>query len=108
MSACQELCPRNFAEDGKHEVAKCSLKDRLIQNNFLKSQLEPVDTRNMTKGKSQEWQFLCLKALLEPLDSPHLSQLVKEAETAISQRLQELRVSANGSGGPEATPQIFP
>jgi hypothetical protein len=62
----------------------------------------------MTKGKSQEWQFLCLRALLEPLDSPHLSQLVKEAETAISQRLQELRASANGSGEREAIQEVLP
>ena len=62
----------------------------------------------MAKGKSQEWQFLCLKALLEPLDSPHLSQLVKEAETATSQRLQELRASANGSGEREAIQEVLP
>ena len=62
----------------------------------------------MTKTKSQEWQFLCLKALLEPLDSPRLSQLVKEAETAISRRLQELRASANGSGEREAIQEVLP
>jgi hypothetical protein len=67
-----------------------------------------VDRRNMTKGKSHEWQFLCLKALLEPTDSPHLSELVKEAETAISQRLQELRASANGSGEREAIQEVLP
>jgi hypothetical protein len=62
----------------------------------------------MTKGKSQEWQFLCLKALLEPVDSPYLSQLVKEAEAAISQRLQELRASANGNGEREAIREALP
>ena len=67
-----------------------------------------ADTRNMTKGKSRDWQFLCLKALLEPLDSPYLSQLVREAETAISQRFQELRASANGSGELEALREVLP
>jgi hypothetical protein len=62
----------------------------------------------MTKGKSREWQFLCLKALLEPLDSPYLFQLVKEAEAAISQRLQELRANANGSGECEAIQEALP
>ena len=62
----------------------------------------------MTKSKYQEWQFLCLKALLEPLDSPRLFQLVKEAETAISQRLQELRAGANGSGEREAIQEVLP
>jgi hypothetical protein len=62
----------------------------------------------MTKSKYQEWQFLCLKALLEPLDSPRLFQLVKEAETAIAQRLQELRASDNGSGEREAIQEVLP
>jgi hypothetical protein len=62
----------------------------------------------MTKGISYEWHFLCLKALLEPLDSPHLSQLVKEAEAAAYQRLQELRVSANGTGEREAIQEALP
>jgi hypothetical protein len=56
----------------------------------------------MTAVKPHQWHSLCLKALLEPLDSPHLSRFVKEAEKAIFQRLQELRVSANGGGEREA------
>jgi hypothetical protein len=43
------------------------------------------------------WQFLFLRAVLEPLDSPQLSQLVTHAETAIGQRFQELSVSADGN-----------
>jgi hypothetical protein len=62
----------------------------------------------MTKSKYQEWQFLCLKALLEPLDSPRLFHLVKEAETAIAQRLQELRASDNGRGEREAIQEVLP
>ena len=49
-----------------------------------------------------------MKAILEPLDSPQLPRLVKEAETAIYQRLQELRVSANGSGEREAIQVALP
>jgi len=51
----------------------------------------------MTVIEYPVWQFLFLKALLAPLESPQLSQLVTQAETAIGQRLQELPVIANGN-----------
>jgi hypothetical protein len=51
----------------------------------------------VTKIDYPIWQFLFLKALLAPLDSPQLSQLVTQAETAIGQRLQELPVSPIGN-----------
>jgi hypothetical protein len=62
----------------------------------------------MTKGLYQEWQFLLLKALLEPIESPDLFRLVKEAEMAISQRLQELPAAFNGNGEREAIQEALP
>jgi len=44
-----------------------------------------------------EWQPLFLQALQEPLGSSDLLQRVKEAEAAISQRIQQLRSSNNGN-----------
>jgi len=61
----------------------------------------------MTKGKSQRWHFYLTQALSEPLDSPQLSRLVREAETAISQRLQELRVTATENSESEAITEAF-
>jgi hypothetical protein len=51
----------------------------------------------MDHGPYQEWHFYFFQAMLEPIDSPDLSRRVKEAEMAISQRLDELRWSANGN-----------
>ena len=51
----------------------------------------------MTEIEYPIWEFLYLKAVLEPLDSPQLSQLITEAERAIGKRLQELPVNADGS-----------
>jgi hypothetical protein len=61
----------------------------------------------MTKRESPGWHSLFLNAMLEPVNSPHLSRLVNEAETAISQRLQELRVSATGSTEREVISEAF-
>jgi hypothetical protein len=61
----------------------------------------------MTKNESPGWHSLFLSAMLEPVDSPQLPRLVKEAETAISQRLQELRVSAASSTEQEAISKAF-
>jgi hypothetical protein len=51
----------------------------------------------MTEIEYPVWEFLFLKAVLAPLDSPQLSQLVTQAETVIGQRLQELPVSIDGN-----------
>jgi hypothetical protein len=51
----------------------------------------------MSASTFHEWQDACLRALLEPLGSPTLPQRVKEAETAISRRIQELRASHDGN-----------
>jgi hypothetical protein len=51
----------------------------------------------MSESKFHQWQDACLQALLEPLGSPTLPQRVKEAETAISRRIQELRASRDGN-----------
>ena len=51
----------------------------------------------MSESKFHEWQDVCLQALLEPLGSPTLPQRVKDAETAISRRIQELRASRDGN-----------
>jgi hypothetical protein len=61
----------------------------------------------MTDGKFHGWHFHFLQAISEPLDSPHLSRLVREAETAISQRLQELRVNAAADSESEAITDAF-
>ena len=61
----------------------------------------------MSNGKFHGWHFHFLQAISEPLDSPQLSRLVREAETAISQRLQELRVTATGSTESEAITEAF-
>ena len=57
---------------------------------------------SMTEGKEPQWNFLFMRAVREPLNSPQITRLVKEAETAISQRLQELRASAPASAEREA------
>jgi hypothetical protein len=46
----------------------------------------------------QEWIALHLQALQEPLGSPDLSVRVKEAETSITRRMQELRTSPPENG----------
>lgn len=51
----------------------------------------------MSESKFHEWQDACLRALLEPLGSPTLPQRMKEAETAIRRRIQELRASHDGN-----------
>jgi len=51
----------------------------------------------MSESTFHEWQDTCLRALVEPLGSPTLPQRVKEAETAISRRIQELRASHDGN-----------
>ena len=51
----------------------------------------------MSESKFHEWQDVCLQALLEPLGSPTLPQRVKDAETAISRRIQELRARRDGN-----------
>jgi hypothetical protein len=56
----------------------------------------------MAESKFHEWQDACLQALLEPLGSPMLPQRVKEAETAISRRMQELRASRDGNADRQA------
>jgi hypothetical protein len=45
----------------------------------------------------QRWQPLFLQALQKPLGSSDLLERVKEAETEISQRIQQLRASPKGS-----------
>jgi CHASE3 domain sensor protein len=50
----------------------------------------------MAEIEFQRWQPLFLQALQEPLGSSHLLQRVKEAETVISRRIQQLRTSPNG------------
>jgi hypothetical protein len=61
----------------------------------------------MTHGKFHGWHFHFLQAMSEPLDSPQLSRLVREAETAISHRLQELRVNATANSESEAITEAF-
>jgi hypothetical protein len=61
----------------------------------------------MTNGKFHGWHFHFLQAISEPLDSPHLSRLVREAETAISRRLQESRVDATANSESEAITEAF-
>ena len=61
----------------------------------------------MTNGKFHGWHFYFLQAISEPLDSPQLFRLVREAETAISQRLQELRVNATADSEGEAITEAF-
>jgi hypothetical protein len=61
----------------------------------------------MTNGTFHGWYFHFLQAISEPLDSPQLSRLVREAETAISQRLQELRVNATANSESEAITEAF-
>ena len=61
----------------------------------------------MTKSESPGWHVLFMNAMLEPVDSPRLPRLVNEAETAISQRLQELRVSASVCTEQEAIIEAF-
>jgi hypothetical protein len=61
----------------------------------------------MTNGKFHGWYFYFLQAISEPLDSPRLPRLVREAETAISQRLQELRVNATADSEGEAITEAF-
>jgi len=56
----------------------------------------------MSESKFHEWQHACLQALLEPLGSPTLAQRVKEAETAVSRRIQELRASRDGNSDRQA------
>ena len=51
----------------------------------------------MAEIEFQRWQPLFLQALQEPLGSSGLLQRVKEAEAAISQRIQQLRSSNNGN-----------
>jgi hypothetical protein len=61
----------------------------------------------MNNRESPTWHLHFLKAILEPVESSHLSQLVRDAETAIAHRLQELRVSATGSAEREAMNEAF-
>jgi len=61
----------------------------------------------MTNGKLHGWHFYFLQAISEPLDSPRLSRLVREAETAISQRLQELQANATADSEGEAITDAF-
>jgi len=61
----------------------------------------------MTDGTFHGWYFHFLQAISEPLDSPQLSRLVREAETAISQRLQELRVDPTANSESEAITEAF-
>jgi hypothetical protein len=61
----------------------------------------------MNNRESPSWHLHFLKAILEPVESSHLSRLVRDAETAIAQRLQELRVSATGSAEREAINEAF-
>ena len=56
----------------------------------------------MSESKFHEWQDACLHALLEPLGSPTLPQRLKEAETAIRRRIQELRASRDGNADRQA------
>jgi hypothetical protein len=62
----------------------------------------------MTENNFPAWQALFLNAIREPLDSPQLPQVVKEAEVAMSQRLQELRASANGNEERQALAEALP
>ena len=61
----------------------------------------------MNSRESPSWHLHFLKAILEPVESCRLSQLVRDAETAISQRLQELRVSDTGSAEREPINEAF-
>jgi hypothetical protein len=61
----------------------------------------------MDNGSYHGWHSHFFQAIFEPVDSPRLSRLVKDAELAISERLQELRVSANGSQEREAIAEAF-
>jgi hypothetical protein len=61
----------------------------------------------MTTGESRGWHYLFLQAILEPQDSSQLSRLVKEAEIAMSGRLQELRVSVVGGAERDALCEAF-
>jgi hypothetical protein len=61
----------------------------------------------MTTGESPGWHYLFLQAIQEPVNSPQLSRLVKEAEVAMAQRLQELRVSVIRNAEREALGQAF-
>ena len=56
----------------------------------------------MSESKFHQWQDACLQALLEPLGSPTLPLRLKEAETAISRRIQELRASRDGNADRQA------
>jgi len=51
----------------------------------------------MVEIESQRWQPLFLDALQKPLGSSDLLERIKEAETEISQRIQQLRASPKGS-----------
>lgn len=61
----------------------------------------------MTTGESQGWHYLFLQAIQESINSPELFRLVKEAEAAMSDRLQELRASIIGNAEREALGQAF-
>jgi hypothetical protein len=61
----------------------------------------------MTDVGSLRWHAQFMQAISEPLDSPELSRLVREAEMAIAQRLHELPVSANGDAEREAITEAF-
>jgi hypothetical protein len=51
----------------------------------------------MAEIESQRWYPLFLHALQKPLGASDLLERVKEAETEISQRIQQLRASPSGS-----------
>jgi hypothetical protein len=51
----------------------------------------------MAHTEFQRWQPVFLQALQKPLGSSGLLERVKEAETEISQRIQQLRASPSGS-----------
>jgi hypothetical protein len=53
--------------------------------------------RSVIEATFHKWQPLYLQAVIEPLDSSDLPQLVREAEKAVSRRIHELRASLNAN-----------
>jgi hypothetical protein len=51
----------------------------------------------MAENEIQRWQSLFLHALQNPLGSSDLLERVREAETEIFQRIQQLRASPNAN-----------
>jgi Uri superfamily endonuclease len=100
-----------WRDGGEKEFTGCSKKDSLAPNRLLQSLSNPFKETNrralMSDVKSYRWHVHFLQAISEPVDSPRLSRLVRAAETAISQRLQELRVGGNGSAEREAISEAF-